>query len=343
MKRTVIVVGAGASVDFGLPSGEALGQLVADAVRPDQHSGYWAFKLDALQYAFSQREGGLRPYLNAGRKISDGVTFAASVDDYLFTHGEDEALVELGKAAIALCILEKERGSPLKRLSAHDPITTSRELLALRGKAWPLELIRLLMAQKRRSEVASLFAGITFINFNYDRCLEHLLYYALQKIFDISDMEAAEILKALTIIHPYGTVGPLPWQAQTDGQAFGGDPHPSQVQGMIRQIRTLNDGCASDDVQVAITEAMTYARRLLFLGFGFHKQNVELLSFEKITQTGLPPRIFGTALGASESNKRMWINAAKSAVNYGSSTQPVHMVDLDCTAVFQHWGREILG
>jgi len=48
-------------------------------------------------------------YLAAGHKISRGLPLARSIDDFLYIHGADETVVQVGKAAIVAAILEAER------------------------------------------------------------------------------------------------------------------------------------------------------------------------------------------------------------------------------------------
>src|SRR5690606_32255000 len=77
---------------------------------------------------------------------------------------------------------------------------------------WYAPLARLLFSQVSKSEPRTALANVQFVIFNYDRCLEEFMWLATQAYFDISHEEAAEILAGVPFIHPYGSLGPLPWQ-----------------------------------------------------------------------------------------------------------------------------------
>jgi len=81
----------------------------------------------------------------------------------------------------------------------------------------------------------------------------------------------------LAIYHPYGTVGHLEWQSQ-GGISFGGDLDADRLLRFANNIRTFTEGIdptlgESDTVRTVVAQA----RRLVFLGFAFHKLNIELL------------------------------------------------------------------
>ena len=67
-----------------------------------------------------------------------------------------------------------------------------------------------------------IFKHLTIVNFNYDRCVEHFLFHAMQAWSLKDEREIAELMKGLNIYHPYGSVGDLPWQSG-DGIEFGGE------------------------------------------------------------------------------------------------------------------------
>lgn len=59
-------------------------------------------------------------------------------------------------------------------------------------------------------ELEDIFRNISFIFFNYDRCIEFYLWIALQDYFNITSQEAAKLVQTkLKIIHPYGSLGPI--------------------------------------------------------------------------------------------------------------------------------------
>jgi hypothetical protein len=71
-------------------------------------------------------------------------------------------------------------------------------------------------------KIDDVFHGLTLISFNYDRCLEHFLFNALQRLYDVDAKKAADICNNAQIFHPYGAVGALPYQNKNNSVCFGG-------------------------------------------------------------------------------------------------------------------------
>lgn len=118
---------------------------------------------------------------------------------------------------------------------------------------------------------------ISFIIFNYDRCVEHFLFYSLQNYYGISDRAAVDYLGDLKIYHPYGTVGDLPWQDGQGATSFGQNVAGRELLSRAAQIRTFIEQ-TEDQVAVAeIRELLSEANIVVFLGFAFHPLNMELI------------------------------------------------------------------
>jgi hypothetical protein len=112
---------------------------------------------------------------------------------------------------------------------------------------------------------------LTFVVFNYDRVLEQYLFHAIQNYFHLDKHEAATLVNAIEIANP--------------GKAR---------LSLAREIRTFNEGTdpASSDIN-AIRSSIGCASRLVFLGFAFHRMNMELLRSD--TDGATQVRCFGTA------------------------------------------------
>jgi hypothetical protein len=111
--------------------------------------------------------------------------------------------------------------------------------------------------------------------FNYDRTVEHYLYWALQQL-GISTTEAAEGVARLKIIRPYGSIGQLEWQGRS-GLSFGGNNNPIVASEIANNIRTFTEQIQEETVHSSIEEALENAIIVVYLGFGFHQQNLRLL------------------------------------------------------------------
>jgi hypothetical protein len=141
--------------------------------------------------------------------------------------------------------------------------------------------------------VRQIFNNVAFIVFNYDRCLEYFLLHALQYLFGISDTEAYSILDDLTIIHPFGDIGPL------TKIPFGGTDNLNDLQciPIAPHIQTYTEAAAGSKHN-EIQDEVARAQCFVFLGFALHPEAMRLL----MPANPLPtlPRVFATALGMSD-------------------------------------------
>jgi hypothetical protein len=68
---------------------------------------------------------------------------------------------------------------------------------------------------------------------------------------------------------------------------------------MSDRIRTFTEQIADDSLQTTIHDRISNAETLLFLGFSFHEQNMQLIRPSSECQA---KQVLGTAFGISESN-----------------------------------------
>jgi hypothetical protein len=148
--------------------------------------------------------------------------------------------------------------------------------------------------------VETIFDNVAFIVFNYDRCIEHFLFVALQQLYAIDHTMAANLLSKLCIIHPYGVVAELPFKTR-DGISFGGpaDGYDAPYLTLSNRIRTYSEQIEDPAELNAIREQVAAAEKIVFLGFAFHDQNLRMLQPEKEM---VRKPIFGTAFGMSNSD-----------------------------------------
>jgi len=106
-------------------------------------------------------------------------------------------------------------------------------------------------------------------------------------------------MQKLRIFHPYGVVGPLPWQ-DPRSVSFGGVLRNRDLIDVANEIRTFTERVEGNDPALAsIRQQVQDAETIVFLGFGYHSLNMELLSLEK---TSSIRRVFGTAKGISDAD-----------------------------------------
>jgi hypothetical protein len=124
---------------------------------------------------------------------------------------------------------------------------------------------------------------LTIVTFNYDRSLEHFLFEAFRERFGASDEEAASFVTHLKILHVHGRLGSLPWQ-ESGGFPYGDGNSLARVREAAAGIRIIHEADGKTEPFNLAREALRQARYVFFLGFGFHRLNVERLGlpFEKI-------------------------------------------------------------
>jgi SIR2-like domain len=203
-------------------------------------------------------------------------------------------IIELGKAAIAHYILEAERESPL----ATAPDTGRVNIAGSNG--WLGILLSIALAARTREDVTRAFENVTFINFNYDRTIEQYIYWSLQQNAGVSAGASAETVAALKIIRPYGTIGKLDW---TERHEVGfGDSSIGDLFLVSRNIRTFTEQIEQPSIAAAIDQALQAARVVIFLGFGFHEQNLALFKVGSGSHRNNISRVLATSLGIDKMN-----------------------------------------
>jgi hypothetical protein len=287
-RRTLFVVGAGASQEFGMPVGSQLAETIArkmDIRFSPVGEQYGEGDEDLYRSVTRNRTDKPDEFLHAAWRIRNGLPYARSIDDYLDAHREDELVTLFGKAAIVKSILEAERNSilfyegdaRLGDLSFH-PTEASRTWLGL--------LLQLASRGVRKDQMRLIFQNVAFVVFNYDRCVEHFLRDGLRRFYSIGYEEADDVVRSAKIIHPYGTIQNL---------AFGNDR--ADWHQLASEIKLYTEQVIGGGIEDEIKREVVNAERVVFMGFAYHEQNMELLKPER----GLTARsVIGTAHGMSD-------------------------------------------
>ena len=206
--KTCLVLGAGASRPYGFPtSGElrnlllggdkatetlrAIGRYFKNSIAP---SDLETLIQDCAPKGATQ--------LSQFRTIF-GESQRVSIDSLLRDlpdTSENRELVKIGRNAIASIMLLCEQNARLDG----DWYQWFLEFLLRKGKDFP--------------------AGrITVITFNYERSLEHYLWVAFMRAFDLSPRDARLMLEKIEFVHVYGDLGPLVMDGETKNPVGYGD------------------------------------------------------------------------------------------------------------------------
>lgn len=222
-RRTLFVVGAGASAEVEFPVGGQLARIISSKLNIQTDHGQVTSTGDPELFQQIHRtfQPEINDYIKAALLIRDGVRLSGSIDDFLDIHNTDLRVQRVGKAAIVRAILQAEKSSKLyvDQSNIYNKLDYSRI-----DDTWYMKFIRLLGRANSLANAATIFDNIAFIVFNYDSCIEHFLINALQQLYGISREDAAKTINRLTIIHPYGMVGLL-----DSGVPFGGDQYNTRI------------------------------------------------------------------------------------------------------------------
>jgi hypothetical protein len=142
----------------------------------------------------------------------------------------------------------------------------------------------------------------------------------------------------MNIIHPYGTVGALWHQYKKDDCVISfGDIKSLKTSDMTKisnKIKTFSE--TNIENKEKIQQICTNANKIIFLGFGYHKSNLELL-FSDEKNDLIEKEIYGTGLGISDNDIKYLIREVK---RISKCKNEPEIVDLSCKKFFDDfWYR----
>jgi hypothetical protein len=340
--KTIFVLGAGASVEVGLPIGEELLRQISKMVdikfQYNRHVTGDDFILAALRLIVQKGEDvdELNHHIRAGWQLGKSAKQAMSIDNVIDAL-EDERATLVGKLGIVRAILAAESHSAFFK-----PPEDRRDGLALDkfAKTWYRSLTKLLTENVRKSGIPGIFENVEIVNFNYDRCLEHYIPHSLSDYYGVPPDEIRNAMRSLIIHRPYGTVGRLPWQLG-DGPSVGfGESNAEQISRVVQQIRTFTERIEEGAQLEAMRSSIAMADRIIFLGFAFHRQNVELLRVNVKDEA----EIIATAVGISESDRTAIGEELSRAFGYdgdGMAYRRADLANFTCADFFQEYWRTL--
>lgn len=254
-RRTVLVLGAGASHDFGFPLGRGLLTKVCQQLRTASPS---AAVLSQLGFPEDEQ-----------RRFADELDGCGlqSVDAFLENRGKE--FMDIGKAAIAAELIPVENHKAL--------MSRDRELWYEFFYSTPLS-------------GGTIRAGIlSVITFNYDRSFETYLHTAIKKSFGHDDDQAWAKLAGIPIVHVYGQLGQL--TGATRARPYSPELNAESVKVATQGIKIMHEGEEDSDEFSRARALLQEAEEIAFLGFGYHEMNTSRLRTRQLGER----RLHGTA------------------------------------------------
>jgi hypothetical protein len=340
-KQTLFIIGAGASREAELPMARELATRIAATLDIRQSNNAELLGDPAVIEVIQEKAitgGEMNVWLDAARLISQGVALSNSIDSFIDLHKNDAKVQFLGKLAIAKTIVEAERQSFLYldegTRAAHLKGTFKDDVHL--SETWFYRLFRNLNDGVRKPEVNRIFENVSFVVFNYDRCIEHFFYNALQMLYGIDEREAKSIIDTLRIYHPYGAISPLRWQSR-DGIPYGFTTSRANLIAMASNIKTYTEQVQDGELVNQIREAVKLADTVVFLGFSYHRENMKLLSPGVACNA---QRVFGTAYEISEADRNEVINSISDLIGSGRAILRIENI-MTCSDLLQHFSRSL--
>lgn len=342
--NTVLVLGAGASKDFGLPLGMELKQHIEGElnIRFNEFGSRLETGSPIMVDAFrilAQRQdtrADINPYLHASREIASAMPLCTSIDDYLEKHQGLGLYESCGKLAIAKCILESERTSILysRRRESSEIQPSSISL------SWMTSFMQTATRGVPRSDINGAFQNLIVVNFNYDRCFEIFAYNWLKTTYRLTDAEAIDVVENIDIVRPYGSIGAIPWRIGVNGVEFGSDVTGEKLIRMSENIRTYSESVSNNLMSSSAINRIYQSRCIVFLGFAFHRQNMKF--FDLLEDS--PPfsrHIFACRYGIPDPRWEVIKNRIGSALNITSDMLYTYTSKGDCKEFWEEYSDNI--
>jgi len=307
--KTTLIVGSGASIELQLPGSAELLSRVAqgfdfsrfgtelqtkDSVVLGQYLGKLGARLGKDEKAIAQ----------AAERIRIACKLCSSVESLLEQYSDDSLITACSKIAVAHFICQAEARSILRltpRLQGDLPVQGADN--------WLFQLAQILTTGVSKSRIEQSFEDLTIISFTYDRSVEHFLPHALVMAYGIPLAEAQRIVATrLKIIHPFGAVGRLPWQGGEAPDVEWGTEQPWNIHNLANTVRTASEIHRDQALLRQIRASVSGAKRIVFLGFGFHPETVDMLM-----DYGLPhdPEVMATVHDQSPLMREMILRMLK--------------------------------
>lgn len=297
----VFVVGAGASVEFGFPTGPILQQTISRFYRRNLRDELdFDSRLVEILTPLTARYGiSYNEFLETAKWISESLSLAPSIDSFLETHSSGQDLIgDLGKFSIAAAIAEAEHRSSLFQDPRNAPDFTTL------ASSWLGQMWKKGVTGVRNTKPESALANFRFVTFNYDRCIEQFIILAYCKYFRCNITDAIELLKLRPVEHVYGSLGPIDGYDSLFGQVRSG----AQLVHSIELLKTYSEQ-VDTDTHTNITNIFSESDTVIFLGFSFASINRDFL--KSTILDGSRKRVYGTCLGMSDLDARFatsWAN-----------------------------------
>jgi hypothetical protein len=294
--KTLFVIGAGASAEIEMPTGDKLKEIISDILSLREQRSINKISTTSLFHLAFQNLTSLdmdekAKYIEAARIISEGLKSEISIDNFIDKHRDNPYIVKTGKLAIVSAILKSEKSSCIYNKDGRFDMDSIQ-------KTWYIPCYQKLTENCQFKDLSKRLRDVYFIIFNYDRCFEYCFLHLLMKNYNVDQQTAHNILCDMNIYHPYGFIGDIL------GVKYGDEINVQGLISLSNNIITFTESISMESkIYIDIVDIGCSVERVIILGFAYHKQNLTLL-FPNIENTNFS--IYGTGYGIS-TNERLGI------------------------------------
>ena len=224
-RKTVFVLGAGASWHYGYPTGEGLVQKIATtAEQLREHflacaRQWFPPKLPSFVGPITDPSRPMDPWMKAAAKCDDLTLRLRQVNPLVIDYflGHNPSVQDIGRLLICWVILASEerylgkRGNPNRiELFEQSPFKRERESIpgldiAMFKDDWGrFVLHKIAMGCSESGDLHK--NNVSFVTFNYDVSLEYALHHGLNAMDTFKQQDVEQFLQEPRIIHCYGEV-----------------------------------------------------------------------------------------------------------------------------------------
>jgi hypothetical protein len=308
-KKTLLVLGAGSSLDYGYPSGPELVTKIVDGFSAYAQS--LANNIGIPPELFASRDG----FIEQAQKFTDLLREVRpdSIDAFLSRHNPD--FDRIGAIAIAWQILTSEQISGDSNFSRrhHNRDNWQRYYFGQMAEG---------LYKTHVTEVLPFNTSV--ITFNYDRSFEASYLHYFSKNFKENDQN--HIQDGMTVHHVYGCIAP-------EKEKFTGYVRTQGLNNLIEASKLIevmyrSRGLLSERIP-NYKEWIQQFERVFFLGFAYDDTNMQMLGFPGVLRSGMT--VYGTAHKLPAGKLERFKNSF-----YGTQVGPI-LEPLKCTELLQKY------
>lgn len=304
----VLVLGAGASAEYGFPTGQ---ELVVQMLKYLDPALQGTMKND---YLVALNDAGFPAKRIVAFRNALAEARVDSVDAFL---AKQRGLRRIGRAAIAASLIPYEDQEGARRPP---------------NKPGWFELLFRAMTQSRDPFEENALSVITF---NYDRSFEHLMFVALRGLYPGGLRGARRRLQSIPLVHLHGSLGSYPPLNRGLGRSYVATLDGSSIKKAEKAIKIIPDDdehdgpLDSDDDFERAYGLLCEAELVVLLGFGFNSLNVNRLALSEYVDPNV--RIIATSKELTDAAMHEFRDNAGIRANFDH-------FDLTCTELLARHG-----